>query len=251
LFLRDIGEPCLVDRDITKDDLVINFIDVSTKLGKTPTKSDMNKEGRYSVSTYESHFGSWNKFLISQGAKPNKRHLIPKEEFIREYKKVKAKLGKVPTKQEFDKCSDLSSNSFRRIWGSWSNFLKEQGEKTRDVSSQELIEEYQKLKVYLGKETLTQADMNDKGRFSSTTYERRFGSWNKFLQSIGESPNIRTGITQDDLLKDYVRISTLLNKNELSVSDIKRHSQFSLSSFLKKFGTWNKFKIQALKLLST
>jgi len=42
LFLRDIGEPCLVDRDITKDDLVMNFNDIATKLHKTPTVSDIN-----------------------------------------------------------------------------------------------------------------------------------------------------------------------------------------------------------------
>jgi len=249
--LREIGEPCLVDSDITKDDLVMNFIDVSTKLKKTPTTSDMNKEGRYSVSTYERHFGTWNEFLKTQSVKPIKRHLIPKNDFISEYEKVKAKLKKVPTKAEFDEHSNISSNSFRRLWGSWSRFLKEQGVKTRDVSNQELIEEYHKLKEYLGKGTLTQGDMNSKGRYSSSTYERRFGSWNKFLQSIGESPNIQTGITKDDLLKDYLRIADSLQKTELSVSDIKKHSVFAISTFLKKFGSWNKCKEEALKQRNT
>ncbi|OGQ86411.1 MAG: hypothetical protein A3J85_03230 [Desulfobacula sp. RIFOXYA12_FULL_46_16] len=251
LFLREIGETCLVNRDITKDDLLMNFIDVSTKLKKTPTTSDMNKEGRYSVSTYERHFGTWNAFLEVQSVKPTKRHLIPKDDFISEYKKIKAKLKKVPTKAEFDKLSNISSNSFRRIWGSWSKFLKKHGEKTRDVSDQELIEEYHKLKAYLGRGTLTQEDMNAKGRFSSSTYERRFGSWNKFLQSINESPNIKTGITKDDLLKDYLRIADSLNKIELSTSDVKKHSVFSLSTFLKKFGFWNKCKEEALKQRNT
>lgn len=248
LFLWDIGEPCLVDRDITKDDLVMNFNDVSTKLHKTPTTSDMKKEGKYSVGTYDKHFGSWNKFLETRGVKPTKRHLIPKEEFILEYKKVKAKLGKVPTKAEFDQHSYISSNSFKRIWGSWSNFLETRGVKTRDFSKKALIEEYWKLKKYLGKEAaLTQADMDTKGAYSSSTYGRIFGSWNKFLQSIGEPCLVNRDITKDDLLKDYSRIVTLLNKPELSANDIKNHSNFALSTFLKKFGTWNECKNEATK----
>lgn len=189
LFLRYIKEPFLVDRDITEDDLVINFLDVQNKLGKVPTISDMRENGMYSISTYDKKFGTWNSFLKTQNVEPTKLHLIPKEKYISEYKKVKAKLGKIPTKKEFDENSSISSSSFRRIWGSWSNFLKEQGVRTRDISNEELIDEYVKLKAYLGKKTLTQADMNEKGKFSSSTFERRFGSWNKFLQKIGDRRN--------------------------------------------------------------
>jgi hypothetical protein len=207
----------------------------------------MRERGIYSISSYDRKFGSWNKFLETQNIEPTKHHLISKEKCISEYKKVKAKLGKVPTKSEFDKNSNISSGSFTRIWGSWSNFLKEQGVKTRDVSNQELIDEYFKLKEYLGKKTLTQADMNEKGRFSSSTFERRFGGWNKFLQEIGETPNVRTGITTENLLNDYSEISIKLNKTELSASDIKKHSNYSLSTYLKMFGSWNNCKDEAMK----
>lgn len=251
MFLRHIGESCLVDRDITKDDLVTNFLDVFNKVGKVPTASDMIENGIYSISTYERNFGSWNEFLETQGFRPTKRHLISKQEFIAEYKQVKAKLRRVPTKAEFDRYANISSSSYRRIWGSWSKFLREQGVRTRDISDQELIAEYSKLKEYLGKQTLTQADMNKKGRFSSSTYERRFGSWNKFLQEIGETPNVRTGITKKDLLRDYSRIAIKLDKAELSASDIKRLSNYSLSTFLKIFGSWNSCKDEARKQSNT
>lgn len=155
----------MVDRDITKDNLVLNFLDVFNKLEKIPTTSDMNKNGIYSVSTYEKHFKSWNNFLVTQDIKPTKRHVISKGEMVNEFKKLKSKLKKVPTKAEFDTHSDFSSSSFTRLWGSWTNFLKEQGIKTLDVSDSELKDEYFKLKVYLGKSRLTQADMNRKGRF--------------------------------------------------------------------------------------
>jgi hypothetical protein len=250
LFLREIGEPPMVDRDITKDDLILNFSDIFSQQKKVPTASDIDKAGKYSISTYTRHFGSWNKFLETQGVKLTKRHLIPKEEFISEYKRVKAKIGRVPTKSEFDKTSNISSNSFKRIWGSWTGFLKDQCEKDHDTSDEELIKEYFKLKQYLEKNSLTQTDMNKKGKFSSSTYERRFGSWNKFLNKIGEEQNVKTNISKEDLLKDYMRIKLEIGKDDLSASDIKKYSAFSLSTFFKKFGSWSNCKTKVAEMTS-
>ena len=83
--------------------------------------------------------------------------------------------------------------------------------------------------------------MNEFGEYSSSVYERRYGSWNKFLEKIGDKPNIRTDISKNELIKDYFRIRSELKKIKLSASDIKLNSIFSLSTYLKRFGTWNKF----------
>jgi hypothetical protein len=91
--------------------------------------------------------------------------------------------------------------------------------------------------------------MNEKGRFSSSTYERRFGSWNKFLKYLGETLNLNTEITKEDLLKDYRRIKEKLNKEELTAKDIKENSEYSLSAFLDNFTTWNNCKEEAKKIL--
>lgn len=250
LFLVHINEESLVNRDITKNDLILNFQRVHDTIGKTPTTQEMRLLGDYSKSSYERYFGGWNKFLETRNIVPTKKHNIPKENFISEFKRIKSLLKKVPTKSEFDKHSNISSNSFNRIWGSWNAFLKDQNEQANsrtDITDDELISEYNKLKNYLGKDSLRQADMNEKGRFSSSTYERRFGSWNKFLKHIGETLNIDTEITQVKLLEDYKRISEKLNKQELTAKDIKEYSEYSLSTFLKKFGTWNNCKEEAKK----
>ena len=251
LFLKDINEKSLVNRDINKNDLIINFQTVKNKIDKTPTTEDMNKFGEYSISTYEKYFGGWNKFLETQNIAP-KKHKIPKEDFISEFKRIKSLIKKVPTRAEFDKHSNISSSSFKTIWGSWNAFLKDQGEQANhreDITNEELISEYNKLKNYLGKSSLRQVDMNEKGRFSSSTYERRFGSWNKFLKYLGETLNLNTEITKEDLLKDYRRIKEKLNKEELTAKDIKENSEYSLSAFLDNFTTWNNCKEEAKKIL--
>ena len=247
-FLKSINEPIIQNKTITIKEFENNFKKVKDLIEKIPTTKDMNVLGQFSISAYAREFGTWNNFLKTQNIEVNKKHKIPKEDFIKEFKRVKSILKKVPTKTEFDKVSKISSNSFKRIWGGWNNFLKDIGEKMNhreDITSDELIAEYKRLKEYLDKKSLTQSDMNKKGKFSSSTYERRFGSWNKFLKHIGDLPNINTCISKKDLLDDYHRISEKIGKSDLSAKDIREHSKYSLSSFLKKFSSWNKCKKEA------
>ncbi len=243
MFLQAINEPLLQNKSITKKEFEDNFKEVKRKLGKVPTTKDMVILGEYSISSYERNFGTWNKFLESISEDLNKKHKISKDDFIAEFLRVKSVLGHPPTTFEMIKHGNIAPNSYKRIWGSWSNFLKEQGAKyqRRNIPEKELSEEYLKLKKQLKKESLTQKDMNNCGKFSSSVYERRFGSWNKFLKHIGDNVNLNTNISEKNLIDDYLRIKTLLNKTVLSCSDIRKNSKFSLSTFLKKFGSWNSF----------
>lgn len=244
LFLKAINEPILHNKSITKKELIDNYKEVKERLGKTPTIKEMNELGEYSTSTHESKFGAWGKFLKSMGDSPVKKHNISKSDFIKEFLRVKSVLGHAPTTLEMIEYGNIAPNSYKRIWGSWSNFLNKQGEKypkNRKIPDGELVAEYLKLKKQLKKESLTQRDMNDCGKFSSTVYERRFGSWNKFLKHIGDNANVNTNISEKDLIDEYSRIKILLNKNPLSCSDIRKNGNFALSTFSKRFGSWNNF----------
>lgn len=253
MFLQTINEPIFQrklhlkklsqEKIITTQRLKENYKVVKNRIKKTPTTKDMSVLGKYSISTYERNFGTWNNFLACIGEMPNKKHMITKDEFINEFRRVKSLLGHVPTTLEMQQHGNISANSYKRLWGSWSNFLKEQGEKyqKRNISEDELIKAYLKLKKQLKKDSLTQNNMNMCGDFSSSVYERRFGSWNKFLKYIGDEENLKTDISKKDLKEDYLRIKNILNKNTLSCNDIRRHSKYALSTYFKRFGSWNNF----------
>lgn len=242
-FLKSINEPLIQEKNITKDILITEFQRVTKIIGKVPTISEMKKHSNYSTTTFEKAFGGWNKFLVNMDSKVNKKHSITKDEFIEEFKKVKNNLGHTPSTFEMRKHGNIEPNSYRRIWGGWSNFLKEIGEpyQKRNIPEEELIKAYLKLKKQLKKQSLTQNDMNEFGAYSSSVYERRYGSWNKFLEKIGDKPNVRTDISKDELINEYFHIKSELKKIKLSANDIKLNSKFSLSTYLKRFGTWNKF----------
>ncbi|WP_445367900.1 homing endonuclease associated repeat-containing protein [Methylomonas sp. BW4-1] len=242
-FLKSIDEPVTQEKSIKKDVLLDEFRRVQKLLGKVPTRSEMSKHANFSVSTFERSFGSWNKVIESVGGKVNKKNNIPKNSFIVEFKRVKQLLGHTPSSAEMSKHGSVAPSSYKRIWGSWSEFLKESGEpyQKRNISDEELVMEYLKLKKLLKKTSLTQKDMNEFGKYSSSVYERRYGNWNKFLNTIGDKLNLRTDISKEELINEYFRIKAELGKIRLSANDIKLNSTFSLSAYLNKFRTWNEF----------
>ena len=97
---------------------------------------------------------------------------------------------------------------------------------------------YLKLRKQLKKQSVTQHDMNEYGKFSSSTFERRWRSWTKFLSFVGDTGSRRTGITDDDLKSDYLAVGKMLGKSRCSARDIRQHSKFSLSTYLNRFGKW-------------
>ena len=247
-FLKSIGETPIQLRNIPKQDLIDNFSEVKSRLNKVPTTIQMEKYGKYSISTYCRVFKSWNNFLKEVNEHPTKKHRIPKDDFIKEFERVKKLLSHVPTTEEMQKHGKIAPNSYKRLWGSWSNFLKERNEQfqRRNIPEDELIKAYLKLKKLL-KKTVTQSEMDKLGEFSSSVYLRRFGNWNKFLNKIGENLNVNTSIKKEDLFGDYNNVKGELNKSHPSANDIKKHGKYAVSTYIKHFGSWNNFVKEAVK----
>ena len=55
----------------------------------------------------------------------------------------------------------------------------------RGVTDEELLTELQRVASELGKKAVSRADNDDRGKFGTTTYIRRFGSWFNALEKAG------------------------------------------------------------------
>lgn len=55
------------EREITKEDLIEAYYDLSDKLQKKPSQNDINELGEYKIAKYITLFGSWYKFLREIG----------------------------------------------------------------------------------------------------------------------------------------------------------------------------------------
>jgi len=172
-----------------------------------------------------------------------------KQQLIQEYKELKEKLGRVPKARESNNCAFFH----RLYWNSWEQFLESMGEtpycRRRDVTEEELITEYYKMKKKLGKRPLQKHFSSNKkygAKFNLKKYEKHFGKWSDFLKHIGEPISAnnmnRKRVSKQELIDNYYQMKKVLGRKPLS-SDmkLKKGSKYGMSIYEAYFGTWNKF----------
>lgn len=119
--------------------------------------------------------------------------IITKEDLIKNYYTLKKKLHRQPFARDMSR-GGYSWEAYRRLFGSWNNFLKEINEPLRmewrkTVTKQKLIDNYFEVKKRLGRPIVSNLDFRKKNgsKYQLRHYQQTFGSWNKFLHSIMQS----------------------------------------------------------------
>ena len=188
-FLKNVG--CIVTKkhNITEDEFITEFKRVKVLLGHAPKTHEMRKYGNIAPNSYKRIWGSWTGFLIKMG-EPHQKRSITKNELIECYLKLKKQLKKGSlTQQDMNNCGDFSSSVYIRRFGSWNKFLKELGEEfniNTDISKEDLISDYYRVKLKLGNKKLSASDLRKHGNYSLSVYLNRFIKWDYFLKEIGE-----------------------------------------------------------------
>src|SRR3989338_5897521 len=123
------------------------------------------------------------------------RRNIPKGEFVTDLRRVANLIGRPSvTGAIYDEKGKFGRATILRRFGSWNRALDEAGLKvihtlnnTEDVLFENIADVWQKLgRQPVGREMEKSVGQS---KFSIGTYEKRFGSWNKALQSFGEYIN--------------------------------------------------------------
>jgi len=79
-------------------------------------------------------------------------------------------------------------------------------------------------------------DLKGRKMPSSSTYMKRYGSWNKALESAGLRLNVRVFIPDEELLESLKMLSKELGRPPRG----KEARIASYSTYRKRFGTWDK-----------
>ncbi len=124
--------------------------------------------------------------------KPYKRN-TPDQELLDDLKKVALKLGRDKiTRTEYDENGVYSSGTLERRFGNWSNSLEKAGLQInvqRNISDTELFENIEEVWLQLGRQPLYVEIKQPLSKYSTTPYEKRFGSWLKALEAFVEFIN--------------------------------------------------------------
>jgi hypothetical protein len=245
-FLTSIGLKSKQDTD--KEDIIKEYYRIKNELNKGIIYGiDFNKYSKYSMTIVKRLFGGWINFLNEIKEDSSYYHRPTKEELIEDYFRVKNLLGKDKIfVKEINKYGKFSRSSYTKYFGSWSKFLikiNENYSKNR-TSEKELVDEYYRVKKIIGKDYISLHEFEKKSKYSRGPYYSRFGTWNKFLESIGDIPKYNISwenVSDSDFVNDYLSVRKLLAKKYPSNVDINMHGKFTRKKYEKRFGKWSKF----------
>lgn len=111
----------------------------------------------------------------------------------------------------------------------------------RGVTDEELITELQRVASELGKKAVSRADNDERGKFGTTTYIRRFGSWFNALEKAGlEKTRTPMNLPEEELFENLEEIWTSLGRQPRYAEVQKPLSKYSAGTYENRFGTWRK-----------
>ncbi|OHD97008.1 MAG: hypothetical protein A3E21_05510 [Sulfurimonas sp. RIFCSPHIGHO2_12_FULL_36_9] len=127
---------------------------------------------------------------------------VPDQDLIDDLKRVADELGKDKvTIDEYNDRGKYHNSTLNRRFGSWFKALEKAGLKntrTLNITNEELFENLVEVWTSLGRQPKYSDLTKDVSKYSSGTYEKRFGGWRKSLEAFvawvneGELPELNT-----------------------------------------------------------
>lgn len=178
------------ENEIAKGRLIEGLQELAEELGRPPMQREIREQGEFSPEPYYRAFGSLPAAKEAAGldtteVRPSGR--VPRQELLMAIEELAAEVDGTPTKTEMRMHGRYSKEPYQREFGSWNGALEAAGfepHKEHDVSDERLLDELRSLTDDIGR-TPTQAEMIEEGAYYPTTYDVRFGTWNKAIEKAG------------------------------------------------------------------
>jgi 5-methylcytosine-specific restriction endonuclease McrA len=109
----------------------------------------------------------------------------------------------------------------------------------RGITDDELITELKRVALKLNKTALNRADNDDHGKYGTTTYIRRFGSWFNALEKAGlEKTRTPMNLPEEELFKNLEEIWIKLGRQPRYAEVQKPLSKYHVGTYENRYGTW-------------
>ena len=111
----------------------------------------------------------------------------------------------------------------------------------RNTPDKELIADLRRVASVLKKKSVTRAEQDDNGKFSSITFVRRFDGWLNALEKAGlEKTRTPMNLPEEELFKNLEEIWTKLGRQPRYLEIQKPFSKYSVGTYEYRFGTYRK-----------
>ena len=172
------------------------------------------------------------------------RRNIPEATLLKDLVEVCARLGKESVgEKEYDANGQYSSGTFRKRFGSWSAALEKAGFKAirwHNVTKESYVEDIQRVAQLLGKRTLTMAEYDESGKYSSSAVIGKFESWFAALDAAGLERTRNLGVTDEEYFSNLEKVWRTLGRQPIGTNMRKPLSSYSVDAYADRFGTWRK-----------
>ena len=222
---------------------------VHKKLGRLPTTKEFDDYPKTAcTSTIIIRFGTWKNFLKKAGfevtfkRRPYKK--VQDEDLFHQVRTLAKKLGRTPTKKEFDADPSTMSSSTTVIrFGTWKNFLKKAGFEVDcpEYTSEELISQVQMLAKELGRPPIKKEFNDDPRVVKVNIVEKRFGSWTNFLKVAKVESYRRSEHSSEELISQVQMLAKELGETPTMQEFNDDPRVVKVNVVKKRFGSWNEF----------
>lgn len=161
---------------------------------------------------------------------------LSEEELLANLRDFAQELGRPPTSAEMNESGPHHTATYQDRFGSWNSALETAGLEPRTKTpDSEFLDELRRLSDELGR-TPKSEDMDKHGRFGIKTYHNRFGSWNNALEKAGLDLNLKSDISDEELISGIISLASDLDRTSTS-DDMKEYGPFSTTPYENSFGT--------------
>lgn len=221
--------------------------------GGSPRIKDMKKHGNISYMTYYDRFGSWNDSLEKLDLEPNttpssytRTDDYTKNDLIKEIKRLNEKnsIPSPPRARDMTKMGSFSSNTYKRVFGSWNKAIEKADLKPRNKKwSKKQIKS--KIIEYKNKynEVPSGKDLNEEYDISYQSICRKVGNYHNFLDSL-DLKYSRKKISKNVLVDEVQFIAEKIGKTPTQ-KEFKENSNHSIKPVIDRFGCYNNFLEEA------
>lgn len=108
---------------MSKEEILVAIQSCSQKLGRVPTRRELEKMNAVRRGEIDRRFGSFGRAVLQAGLQPDTKHRdgIGRGALLEDWAAVARRLGKAPTRFEYIAEGRYSSTPFDRTWKRWSH----------------------------------------------------------------------------------------------------------------------------------
>ncbi len=106
------------------------------------------------------------------------------------------------------------------------------------VSETEILDDLKRVAKEAGSEKVTQRLYGERGNYDVSTAIRKFGSWNKALETAGIKTTITQSVTDEELFTNILNLWEHLGRQPRRADLTNELSKYSQSPYNRRFSTW-------------